>query len=243
MKNSLRTSQLRFLGNYNAFLVRDAKFSYRHELPVIKSDKFESSVRIITFSKAIRKSQTDFECWVCFYENDAAFEVFWKDPKKYLSTLKKFRGVISPDFSISIDAPWSVQFVQTYRGRALASWLQKNGIRVIVNIRYANKLSRSFCCEGIRCGGTIAIGTLGCLKEKRKREKLVEGLEFIVGKLKPKMIVVYGGSPSSIFDKYKERGIEIVSYRPQIAEAKEFCLKSRITDINFRKDCKQGRLF
>ncbi len=243
MKISLNASQSGFIGNFNAFLVRDAKFSCRHELPVIKSEKFESNGRIVPFSKAISKGRTDFECWVCFYENDASFEVLWKYPRKYLPILEKFRGVISPDFSMSIDAPWSVQFVQTYRGRALASWFQQNGVRVIANVRYANEISRSFCCEGIPRGGTIAIGTLGCLKEKEKRKMLVEGLEFIVKKLRPKKIIVYGGSPGSIFDKYKENGIEIVSYKPQTSVVKDICRRRRMLDIKVRQDSKQGRLF
>ena len=48
----------------------------------------------------MRKNCSDFDSWVVFYEADKYFERLWNNPKQYISKLKRFQGVITPDFSI-----------------------------------------------------------------------------------------------------------------------------------------------
>ena len=112
---------------FHAFLVENADYDGYIELPVIKtSDKLPK--KVVTFSKAMTKSWTDFDCWVVFYEHDKEFERLWNNPKQYLDKLKKFKGVISPDFSLYRNMPLVMQMWNTYRGRAVACWLQNNGV-------------------------------------------------------------------------------------------------------------------
>ncbi|MBQ6470342.1 MAG: DUF4417 domain-containing protein [Victivallales bacterium] len=106
-----------------------------HEIPVINPLKVELPCRMVPFSVSMSRKWKDFNCWVCFYEKDSAFECLWRNPQRYLSSLRKFKGVISPDFSISLTSPWSEQFLQFARGRMVAGWLQSNGIPVIGNVR------------------------------------------------------------------------------------------------------------
>ena len=83
---------------FHAFLVENADFDGYIELPVIKtSDKLPK--KVVTISKAMSKSCTDFDCWAVFYEHDKELERLWNNPKQYLDKLKKFKGIISPDFS------------------------------------------------------------------------------------------------------------------------------------------------
>ena len=155
-------------------------------------------------------SSTDFSSWVCFYEDDAGFERIWNNPNKYLPILKKFDGVISPDFSLYRDMPLVMQEWNTYRGRAIGHWLQENGIAVIPNIRWGDSRSYDFCCLGVEPHSTIAIGSHGCIKLIPERKQFEQGRSFVVDKLEPKAIVVYGTVPESIFGKYKSRGIRII---------------------------------
>ena len=185
---------------------------------------------------------TDYDCWVTFNDSESANEDFWRDPWKCLPILRKFRGVIAPDFSMSIHGPWSLLFTQTYRERVLAYWLQENGIPVIVNIRYANDASKDFCCEGVPCNSTISIGTLGALEDKDKRKAIVEGLEFIVNTLNPKAILVYGGCPEEIFGKYREQGIRIVHFEAQVTVAHEESQERKRRWKQDELDVIQGRL-
>ena len=76
------------------------------EIPCIKP---ESSIpqKLIPFSKAV--GGTDYNCFVHFYEDDANFERLWNNPQKYLQILQKYKGVITPDFSLYRDMPLVMQ--------------------------------------------------------------------------------------------------------------------------------------
>ena len=58
----------------------------------------------------------------------------------------------------------------------------------------------------------IAIGSHGCVKLKQERVFFTEGLEHVVQKLEPRTIIVYGTAPDSIFEKYRQTGIEILQF-------------------------------
>lgn len=73
-----------------AFLVKDATYDGDLEIPRIMP---ESSIpnKLILFSKALKSD--DHDCWVCFYEDDAAFERLWNNPNRYLPILKQYKGM------------------------------------------------------------------------------------------------------------------------------------------------------
>jgi hypothetical protein len=201
---------------WNAFLVADASYAGPFEFPVIQP---ESSVpkRLIAFSEAV--GSKDHDQWVHFFEDDYLFERIWRNPKRYLEILKHFNGVIMPDFSVYRDMPYAMQLWNIYRSRAIGFWLQKNGVKVIVNIRYGDIRTYAFCCDGAPRCCTIAVGTHGTLKYSDDKKHFVEGLELTVTKLRPTTIVVYGAAPESVFDVYRERGIEVVQFDSDFARA------------------------
>ncbi|MBO4681398.1 MAG: DUF4417 domain-containing protein, partial [Clostridiales bacterium] len=91
---------------FKSFLVCLAEYSGLFEFPVIKQTKSIPN-RLISFSKAI--SSKDYDQWVHFYEDDYLFEKLWNNPQKYLDILKRFNGVILPDFSLYRDMPFVMQ--------------------------------------------------------------------------------------------------------------------------------------
>ena len=176
---------------FHALLVKNAQFDTELEIPCIKP---ESSIpqKLIPFSKAV--GGTDYNCFVHFYEDDANFERLWNNPQKYLPVLHKYKGVITPDFSLYRDMPLVMQQWNTYRSRAIGHWLQENGIPVIPR------------------NSTIAVGSHGCIKLLQERPYFINGLDYAVRKLRPKIVIVYGTAPDYIFDKYREQGIEIMQF-------------------------------
>ena len=70
------------------------------------------------------------------------------NPRQYLDKLKKFQGIISPDFSLYRNMPLCMQMWNTYRGRALANFLSENDINIIPNVRFGDERTYSFCFEG-----------------------------------------------------------------------------------------------
>ena len=162
------------------------------------------------FSNAI--STNDFDQWVHFYEYDYEFEKLWTNPRKYLSHLSKFNGVITPDFSLYRDMPLVMQAWNTYRGKALGHWWQSHSLNVISNIRWGDERTYDFCCAGVPRNSVIAVGSYGCMKILRERKFFAEGLEYAIKTLTPKVIVVYGSAPDCMFAQYKKIGVEIVQF-------------------------------
>lgn len=113
--------------------------------------------------------------------------------------------------------PLVMQLWNIYRSRAIGAWLQANGVIVIPNIRFGDRRTFNYCCDGISKKAVIAVGTHGTLKSKADRSIFIEGLDKVVKRLEPRVIVVYGAAPASIFDKYIERGIVICRFDSDFA--------------------------
>ncbi len=145
------------------------------------------------------KIPVNFNGFVYFYKDDYKFESIWKYPKAALQKLKRFAGIITPDFS-------------TYRMRAFGYWLGKQGCQVINNVRWDNPDSYKYCFDGIPQNSIVAVSTVGCLKNKNDQWRFVKGLEVMVGRLNPSHILVYGKAGRNFFDKYIKYGIPVTFY-------------------------------
>lgn len=126
--------------------------------------------------------------------------------------IKRFKGIITPDFSVYRDMPLVMQQWNIYRSRAIGHWLQENGVPVIPNIRFGDERTFETSCAGIQKHGTIAIGSHGCIKLLSDRKYFIDGLKYILDKLEPSVLVVYGAAPEKIFSPYKDKGIEVLQF-------------------------------
>lgn len=211
IKNKDRTS---CVDVFNAFLVENANYDGMFEIPKIKTSKNIPN-RVISFSKCIKSN--DYDQWVHFYEDDIAFERIWNNPKRYLHILKKYRGVILPDFSLYRDMPLVMQIWNIYRSRAIGNWLQENGIEIIPNIRYGDSRTYGISCCGIELHKTIAVGSNGTYKHKEDKKIFCEGLYYVVKLLEPKNIIVYGSISKEIIELCKKRGIQVIQFESDVA--------------------------
>lgn len=203
---------------FNAFLVTLAYYAGIFEFPIIQPE-YGKPNRLISFSKAV--STRDYDQWVHFYEDDYEFERIWRNPKRYLHILERFNGVILPDFSVYRDMPFVMQLWNIYRSRAIGFWLQVNGIKVIVNVRYGDRRTYLFCCDGAPTDCVIAVGSNGSLSNKEDRKFFSEGLKVAVKRLKPRVIVVYGSAPADVFDVYRNSGIEILAFETDLTTSRK----------------------
>lgn len=108
--------------------------------------------------------------------------------------------------------PLVMQQWNIYRSRAIGHWLQENGVSVIPDIRFGNERTYEVSCAGIQKHGTIAVGSHGCIKLLSERSYFVSGLEYVVSRLEPSTLVVYGAAPDKIFAPYREKGIEVLQF-------------------------------
>ena len=194
---------------FNAFLVTFATYAGLFEFPII-NPTYALPNRLIAFSKAV--SCKDYNQWIHFYEDDYLFERIWRNPRRYLPILKKYNGVILPDFSLYRDMPLAMQIWNIYRSRAIGHWLQANGVCVIPNIRFGDRRTYRICCDGIAKHCVIAVGAHGNLKLAEDRNIFLDGLNEVVKRLEPTAIVIYGAAPEKYFRKYKDSGILIFQF-------------------------------
>ena len=121
-------------------LVETAFFNGKHEIPHIDAPcEIVIPSGLVPFSKREKSFNLGFEDFVCFYENDIEFRSILTDTEKYVNDLKRFKGVITPDCSLYIDAPLAVQIANIYLNRAIGYYLKQNGIYVIPNIRWGDE--------------------------------------------------------------------------------------------------------
>lgn len=153
-----------------------------------------------------------YSSWVHFYESDSKFICLLNQPRKYVSSLKKFAGIISPDFSICADFPLPLQIKNKYWNHALAYWLSTQGIPVIPNVRWGDARSFSFCFRGIEKNSVVAISTHGQLRRIDNKKLFLAGLPVMIETLLPHTIIVHGKAPDTIFGQYKKDGIKIINF-------------------------------
>ena len=197
---------------FKAFLVRNASYDGELEIPIIKGIKSVPN-KLISFVDSIKAK--DYNQWVHFYIDDFHFTKIWDRPKECINHLKKFKGIVLPDFSIYRDMPLVMQYWNTYRSRAIGNYLQSNGIKVIVNIRYGDERTYECACLGAPHKSIIAIGTHGTVKNVVDRRYLDNGFDYIVDKLKPKTIVIYGPVTKHIKEVCDSKCIQILNFRSE----------------------------
>lgn len=173
--------------------------------------------RLIPFDKAI--STKDRSGWVHFFIHDIQFARLLKNPWRYLPILAKFDGVISPDCSVFWNYPLYRQLQSIGQSREIGAWLQRNGISVIPCVRWGKQDTFDFAFDGIEPGGTIAIGTVGAMRDKEARKVFEAGFVPMLESVKPKRIVVYGSKNSSVFLGVEKQGIEIIQFESETAMA------------------------
>lgn len=144
---------------------------------------------IISFNQALTTQQPEAH-WLHFYIDDYQFERIWNSPEKYLPIIKRFAGIIAPDFSVYTDMPKAQQIYQIYKMRLLSAYFASHGIKVIPNITWANVESLDISLEGIPKGNVIALSTNGCVGKHRK--EFIKVFNIVLDRLNPEQIIIVG---------------------------------------------------
>ncbi len=148
--------------------------------------------RIIAFHEAMSVSQTDFDAIVHFYISDDLFFRLFRDPDKYVPRLKQFKYVISPDLSQYIEMPHFSRYNNNCQNKAMAQYLQRQGVNIIANVTWSLPDSYEYCFVGIPKGTTIAINSNGVNASTDTKYLWYRGYEEAVSQLQPTRIIRYG---------------------------------------------------
>lgn len=188
--------------NFHAFMVDGARFDGYYDIPYIPQVLNVEIKKLISYDKTYNHIYEDGEV-VHFYIDDQKFDGpkgIWSgitnnEAYKRGFNLARFDGataIIAPDFSLYLDMPRCMQIWNVYRSRAVGYYLSQLGFNVIPNVRWSDESSYDFAFGGLYNGQTVAVGTLGCSKEKTDKVLLVNGFIELVRRVKPNNIIVYG---------------------------------------------------
>lgn len=150
-----------------------------------------------------------------FYYDDYKFISAWRNPDKYIERLKRFKAVISPDFSLYTDFPKALQILSCYRRQWCGAYWQYMGIDVIPDVVWGDESSFEFCFEGIPIHSTVAVSSVGIKRNDEwndKKNSLFRiGYNEMLNRLEPTTILFYG----DIIDGLEGNIIRVPSYYEQ----------------------------
>lgn len=136
-----------------------------------------------------------------------------------VNELKRYAFVVCPDYSVYGNFPIYKQIDAMARSREVGAILQDKGVKVIVNFRATHEWSYEAALSGISIGQTIAIGSLGALRDRESRKLLTDSVKALAECVSPKIVIVYGYAPNDVFGSLIERGTEIWRFDSEIAKA------------------------
>ena len=129
-----------------------------------------------------------------FYLDDYRFEAVWNRPAPGARHVAGYFATCSPDFSLYPDWPLAAQIWNTYRSRWLARYWQAGGLRVIPTLNWSDAASFAFCFDGIPPGQILTIAVAD-LRRPHVERRFRAGLEAMLARLRPRLLLVYGRLP------------------------------------------------
>lgn len=201
-------------GNYDSLNVSKIYPSSNvYGIPDVPEPKdFQAPKDLVAYGSSKKDAK---EYGLHFFVDDYRFEPVWNRPLKTLSYVKQFGVVLAPDFSLYTDYPRVAQIWNVYRSRWLACYWAEQGINVIPTITWGDESSYDFCFLGIPKNSIVAISGMGSRKKSTK-EAYLNGFKEMIRQLKPKQIIVYGGTD-----------IPVNEYVPQVYNYKTYWEKRK----------------
>lgn len=135
-----------------------------------------------------------------FFLDDYRFQRVWNSPIRYIEILRRYKYVLSPDFSMFTDYPKALSLYNHYRKHWCARFWQENGIDVIPVVNWIYEDSYSWCFDGEPHESIVAVSTTGINNNKAMIEMFANGYEAMEKALNPKQVLWFG---KYVFDKPK----------------------------------------
>ena len=127
-----------------------------------------------------------------FYIDDYRFDRLWARPESYIEVLRRYKGVIGPDFSTYTDMPYPMQMWNKYRSMALTHYWQSEGIDVIPELQFSDQKSLEWAFDGMPKYSVLACSSVGVARNRESRRRFVEGMEQACRMLEPAGLIMYG---------------------------------------------------
>ncbi|MDP4119723.1 MAG: DUF4417 domain-containing protein [Bacillota bacterium] len=158
-----------------------------------REDDF-TDLKLIGFDKSKLEGNSYLDRMVHFFLYDYKFERVWKNPDLDLEKLKRYRAVLTPDFSMYTEMAPVLQIYNTFRNRWCGAYYASEGIRVIPTVSWGNEDSFDFCFEGIEKGSTVAVSTYMVSEHENHKDQkdfFLKGYSEMLRRIEPERIICY----------------------------------------------------
>ena len=164
-------------------------------IPKPQSDiTINSDLRLIGFDRAKTGKDNHYNRVVHFFLYDYKFEDIWNNPQKYIETLKKYKAVFTPDFSIYIEMNPVMQLYNTFRNRWVGAYLASKGITVIPTVNWGLENTFDFCFNGIEKGSIVAVSTYMYHEHGNhsdQKDLFMKGYNEMLRRIEPEKVICY----------------------------------------------------
>lgn len=213
----LKTGKRKY-DNFKLYYLHGAVLVGQNRLPQIAPTQAIPS-KVISFNerKGIAKPE---EYWVDFFIDDYQFENFWSHPEMSFNNLRRFAGIITPDYSMFPEMLPGQNLWNCTRNRVMAYYLQQQGFNIIPVASWCLESDFEWCFDGLPENSSIAITTNGCMSSPYGKRMLLRGIEELQNRKSPSNLVVCG-RPVVELNKY-----ENIHYYPSFSQR----WKERVTN-------------
>ena len=170
-----------------------------YEIPVLLPETECNVERWIPFNYFNGCKDTE-ATGVHFFVDDYQFERVWRMPEKYVPVFQRFGAVCTPDFSPYADFPKIIQLYNHYRKHWCGAYWQERGVKVIPTITWSSPDTLEWCFDGEPVGGIVATSAVGMFDTAEHLTWLIDGVNEMLNRLKPTMILWKGKVPEEFAD-------------------------------------------
>lgn len=177
------------------FMRNQFEKSGKFEIPQMKKQKIDlKDLKLISYSDTYSNdNKENQQKGVHFFIDDYKFNNIYTNPEKSFKKLSQYKFLLTPDYSLYSDMDIWKQIENTGKNRWLGCFWQEKGLKVIPTVSWSTPSSFEFCFDGIKRGSIVAIGMIGC---KKNKSAFMLGYNEMLKRIKPEAIICFG-SPFS----------------------------------------------
>ena len=163
----------------------------RWQLPLVHKQKIDlDKVDLISISDTkYHDNSINRRKGVHFFVDDYKFESMYRSPERALFRLSQYAFVCTPDYSTYSDMNYWRQLESVAPSRWCGAFWQDQGLLVVPTITWSTLDSFDFCFDGVERGSIVAIGMIGC---KRNKQEFLLGYNKMLNVIDPTAIICFG---------------------------------------------------
>ncbi len=172
------------------FLRKTNSTQGKFDFPLVhKQDVDVHNIELISSSNTKSNDKHNIHKGVHFFVDDYRFEGIYNNPDRSLAKFSQYKFLLTPDFSTYAEMDIWKQIENVAKNRWCGSYWQSKGLTVIPTISWSTPRSYDFCFDGVEKNSIVAIGMIGCKKEKLG---FLRGYNEMLKQINPQVVICYG---------------------------------------------------